>query len=463
MQKYFFIAISLTLFGVLSLSACQEASCVVGRQTSCACPGGDVGFQVCLADGSYGACDCAASPAGPATGTGGATSTTSTSGGGGTGPTSSTGGSGGMMCPSGETLCSDVCVDLMTDDANCGACATACPMGTACSGGQCACAPGKKLCGADCIDVLSDAQNCGACSHDCLGTGCTNGLCEASTLATLQQEPFAIALAGSDVYIASAGTNNHLAKVSQQGGTLEVLASGQKFPRDVAVVGDTVLWTNKGVGANGGEVNRYEIMSDTVSGVQSSLLSGVWAIAAQGDYVYWSNQAAHTVSRSDISLNQTIEILATVPGGTPWDIAVNGTHVYWTDYDGSDLRRVPIGGGTQDQIVKSLSQPTGIAIDSTYVYWAEEGAGRIARAKLAGGTVEVIATGQNTPAFVAVDGVHVYWTNYVADGTVMRAPIDGGAAVTLAAKQDKPYAVALKGGYVYWSNFDGGQVMRVAK
>jgi len=334
-----------------------------------------------------------------------------------------------------------------------------------CGGGICEhnCQTGKKLCGGKCIDVLSDAQNCGACSHDCLGMACANGICEATTLATLQEEPFAIALAGSHVYIASAGTNNHLARVSQQGGMLEVLASGQSFPRDVTVVGDTVLWTNKGVGSNGGEVNRYEIISQTEIGVQSALTSGVWAIAAQGDYVYWSNQAANTVSRSDISLNQTIEVLATVPGGTPWDIAVNSTHVYWTDYDGSDLRRVPIGGGTQDQIVTNLTQPTGIAIDSTYVYWAEEGAGRIARAKLAGGTVEVIATGQNSPAFVAVDSVHVYWTNYVADGTVMRAPIDGGAAVTLATKQDKPYAVALKDGHVYWSNFDGGQVMRVAK
>jgi hypothetical protein len=50
------------LWGVLLVSACTRPAntsmCVTGDQKACACLGGTTGVQVCLADGSYDACQC---------------------------------------------------------------------------------------------------------------------------------------------------------------------------------------------------------------------------------------------------------------------------------------------------------------------------------------------------------------------------------------------------------------------
>jgi hypothetical protein len=418
--------------------------------------------QVCLESGVFDTCDCDST--GPATGSGGG-STTSATGTGGAAVTSSSGsgGSGGMMCPAGEALCGDNCVNLQTDDAHCGKCDSACPTGISCSMGVCSCPSGETFCGGNCIPVLADDKNCGGCDHDCLGATCAAGVCESETLLTLQTEPYAIAIDATDIYVVSAGSNNHIARAPLTGGSLDILASGQAFPRDLALVPDGVVWTNKGVGQDDGEIVHLQVQQQILFGLQGNLTTGVWAIATSGDYAYWANQATGKISRSDISNNPMLEVLATVPGGTPWDIAVDGSHVYWTNYDSSDVRRVPVAGGTQQQIATGLSHPTGIAIDASYVYWAEETSGRIARVKLAGGQVEEIATGQSTPAHVAVDASHIYWTNYSVNGDVMRASLAGGDLVKLATKQDKPYAIAVDGSHAYWSNFSGGQVMRVAK
>jgi hypothetical protein len=60
----------------------------------------------------------------------------------------------GTCCPSGTTLCGTNCVNLRTDESNCGACGAAC-------------APGKKCCNGQCLDTGRDEHNCGRCGHRC--------------------------------------------------------------------------------------------------------------------------------------------------------------------------------------------------------------------------------------------------------------------------------------------------------
>jgi len=79
-----------------------------------------------------------------------------------------------------STLCSGVCVDTQTDNANCGVCGTACTNGEVCSQGKCAttCGGGTALCGSTCVDTKNDPQHCGGCNTTCTtGEVCTNGAC----------------------------------------------------------------------------------------------------------------------------------------------------------------------------------------------------------------------------------------------------------------------------------------------
>jgi hypothetical protein len=76
-----------------------------------------------------------------------------------------------------------------SDPNNCGDCGVKCADGERCIDGHCGCPPGKVQCGFDCVDIKTDDSNCGACDHVC-GTeadagepppnayyGCGNGEC----------------------------------------------------------------------------------------------------------------------------------------------------------------------------------------------------------------------------------------------------------------------------------------------
>src|SRR5690349_12831544 len=90
--------------------------------------------------------------------------------------------SGCRPCGNGpdELLCTGLCVDSMTDDANCGACGVVCPDGAKCKQGSCqtTCTTGLTACGPACVDLSSDGANCGSCGNQCaVGAQCGAGKC----------------------------------------------------------------------------------------------------------------------------------------------------------------------------------------------------------------------------------------------------------------------------------------------
>ena len=78
------------------------------------------------------------------------------------------------------TICSDQCVDPMTDPENCGGCNTLCPSSVCIDGGCLACAPEESVCGQQCINTGSDPDNCGGCGVLCASGLCSNSRCEAA-------------------------------------------------------------------------------------------------------------------------------------------------------------------------------------------------------------------------------------------------------------------------------------------
>ncbi len=127
------------------------------------------------------------------------------------------GGGGSCLCEGGAVTCGDACVDLRTDEANCGTCENACTAGEMCFAGECTtdtvCTPdctGRTCgsdgcdgvcgdCGADnvcveggvcecsgdavscdgaCVDTRSNDAHCGACGNACgAGESCQTGVC----------------------------------------------------------------------------------------------------------------------------------------------------------------------------------------------------------------------------------------------------------------------------------------------
>jgi hypothetical protein len=99
-------------------------------------------------------------------------------------------GGGGCKAGSGLTYCNGTCVDLLSDGDNCGACGVVCPDYPeiySCEGGACvppSCGAGLVNCGGLCADLLSDPLHCGACGVACAaGQACQFGVCTATTTA----------------------------------------------------------------------------------------------------------------------------------------------------------------------------------------------------------------------------------------------------------------------------------------
>jgi hypothetical protein len=89
----------------------------------------------------------------------------------------------GPTCSMGQIACNGVCVNAQTDNMNCGACGTACPMGQSCMMGACQniamCGAGQTDCSGTCVNTQTDSNNCGACGMACprRGRAATAGAC----------------------------------------------------------------------------------------------------------------------------------------------------------------------------------------------------------------------------------------------------------------------------------------------
>ena len=115
----------------------------------------------------------------------------------------------GTTCAPNYSPCSSSCVDLTTDNSNCGTCGAPCAGGKSCTNSTCKCPAGQGLCGGTtCVDITAPAHcsvdgiTCNACtgttskcvsgkcvqcsnSTDCTGgRTCSNGTCSCSGTTT---------------------------------------------------------------------------------------------------------------------------------------------------------------------------------------------------------------------------------------------------------------------------------------
>ena len=70
------------------------------------------------------------------------------------------------------------CVDLGSDEQNCGACGNVCATGATCTSENCACPSGQEVCAGACVSTQTDPQHCGDCATTCPASAtCSSGTC----------------------------------------------------------------------------------------------------------------------------------------------------------------------------------------------------------------------------------------------------------------------------------------------
>ncbi len=78
---------------------------------------------------------------------------------------------GSCTCNQGLESCLNSCVDVQTDQNNCGGCGTSCGSGGVCTNAACSCPAPATECNGVCTDVQTSMTNCGACGMPCSAFG----------------------------------------------------------------------------------------------------------------------------------------------------------------------------------------------------------------------------------------------------------------------------------------------------
>ena len=353
-------------------------------------------------------------------------------------------------CTGTLTPCSAVCVDLLGDGTNCGACGHACASPkTACAAGQCTCPIAE--CGGGCIDTAVDTANCGACGVQCGGV-CASGRCLV-TLSSGDYSPMAIAVDGSYVYWGIYG--GPIKRVPVTGGTSEVLATGGgPQPSFIFVDATAVYWLH---------TIYAGIQSVPVAGGPTVNLTGSdstpYSFTVDATYMYWVDYGGFRkmpLAGGDV---YDFQMTGYSTGGP---IAVDSSRIYFGAYFGNSygLYAIPIGGGPPVTKYVDGQSVSHIALSPSRVYWANSN-GDICSIHKSGGPILVHATKQFQPRDLKVDATSVYWGT--VDGMIAKAPLNGSAVTVLKPKTQlsTPFALAVDETSIYWTEYALGTVMKL--
>ncbi|WP_437661619.1 hypothetical protein [Sorangium sp. So ce1182] len=298
--------------------------------------------------------------------------------------------------------------------------------------------------------------------------------------------------------------------VPRGGGNPLVLARDLWAPRHIAVrepaeneagESELVFWTMPGEGVADGEIRIATPELGEPGGV--ALLAGrgrPQGLALLGNTLYWTEESSGNVFQADISevtttdtwlslqegeavLQEGEAVSLTGPGPdaglafeSPYRVAAAAEVVCWV-YQGQLEPRTDGAvvcqqqGGEARVIAPSQTLPRALVLDGDSVlgglqlYWATyQAEGEIFRVDLrdldSPAPVDFvpvpIAAGQPFPGGLAVDGEYLYWTNQL-EGTVMRAPKprtpdETVQATPLVRNQRRPGAIALQDDVLYWVN-----------
>ncbi len=250
-------------------------------------------------------------------------------------------------------------------------------------------------------------------------------------------------------------------------------------------------------------------MTALVAGLASTAAVTALHATPAGAYVYWVNNASHSIGRANLDgtgVNQNF--IPAKRGPADGSIAVDSTHIYWTydtlpdsedvirraRLDGTGVERnfAPVPGedpvglapsgthvfygmssgvkairksdGVAQNCITGIVGPYDVAASATHVYWANEPHRTIGRAAINCGAANEDWLDVKAPVGpgVAINSSHVFWTG-ASDGTVGRASIDGNPAsvnTAFISGPDFAYDVDVNDSQVYWTSWPANTIGR---
>jgi hypothetical protein len=355
------------------------------------------------------------------------------------------------------------------------------------------CDGGRTMCGGLCVDLDSDQGNCGSCGRNCVDTPCQDGLCQATEIATAQPNPVALVLDAERVYWVNRGLiPDGGIPAREQGSLMSVKKTGEDLielrrlldgPNGIAMH-DGVIYTT---GFAGSQTQRHTwvLKRDVASGVENYLWTSQYGmsfgIAVDGENVFWGTYTQHSVMGVGLTGDVDAGVVATVSvsGLLPRDLATAANGVVWLNYTkeidgviggpGSVMKVVP--GNDPVTLAEDQVFPLSVAVDSTNAYWVTNGAVMKVGLQPDGGATQ-LAKPESSACATAVDEAtdSVYW---VGGTRVWKVRRNGGTAQALAVTQQSgsQCGIAVDRTHVFWTSMSAideptdqptGKVLKVA-
>lgn len=333
---------------------------------------------------------------------------------------------------------------------------------------------GMAMCSAACVNVQTDTKNCGGCGHDCLGGACTAGVCQPIVLANLPTggTPGRIATDGTSVGFTMTGLG------SAAGGVYTLNNSGA-FQVPTAV--DTTSGTTYGapIAMTSGQVFYFTISGGTTfmtggtagmgaSGIELGPLNGItgFGVAANGTKVAFGgvNLTNTTVYVLECTLGTPIKCFlegSEVNANGLQDVATDGTNAYYTS--GTDVRWVPLAGGTPALFVGNGTSNNQMALAAGYIYWADVGASTFERSTIPTASESLVldnTAAGTTCTGLAADARYIYYTQGLTRVYYMK--VDGTGTIAALPPGTLPTSIAVDSKALYFIDKGAGTVNKVA-
>jgi hypothetical protein len=333
-----------------------------------------------------------------------------------------------------------------------------------------------NVCDDVCVDLASDDAHCGACGHACAPTSpCVAGVCSPvpATVATAPAgcRSLDLAAVGGVLYWADAGQGT-ITRLARGEATSTVIAFGEDAPRGLVARGTSLFW----IGGAGKQLRRGGPGVPAVTVATSTADIRGLAVTDDAATVYYSTGT--DVMRVAATGGSETRVVRDVQEGHPSAIAVAGDRLAFV----SDLTDVVHVATLVEGRVAECGKVVGAQFDMTTCRMLARGAPKfheqivmfpglvvwgfyntVVRGDPNGSTTSPPANERVASTFGEVTGLAATPTfAYFADsgyeagaGMVLKAPLsEEGIPIRLARSQRSPRAVTVGDERVYWSTPD---------
>jgi hypothetical protein len=146
-------------------------------------------------------------------------------------------------------------------------------------------------------------------------------------------------------------------------------------------------------------------------------------------------------------------------------LALHGDTLYVVSYASGVLVAIPKAGGKARTIAKGLVRPTALAADATHAFAYSEKDKTVTAIDLATGAANVIAKGLVNSDDLVSDGAWLYTRSWDKgnQGSLVRIAKDGSSQTAIGTDLAAPYNIAFDADAIYVTARDGAQIVRFEK